>query len=117
MRWKGAQVRARLFLVVCLALLGAAGLGSAISSENHAAPLPKVTYVKFEDPFEHAFTAEVPEGWEAKGGVYRLGLSDARVVLDLRSPDGKITASGRRGNSTLAPPNCLNSLPTIHSPS
>jgi hypothetical protein len=55
-------MRARLFLLVCFAALGAAAFGSAMSSENYAAPLPKVTYVKFEDPVEHAFTAEVPEG-------------------------------------------------------
>lgn len=93
-------MRARLFLVVCFALLGAAVFGSAISSGNHA-PLPKITYVKFEDPFEHAFTAEVPEGWETKGGVYRLGFSDARAMLDLKSPDGKINV--RLGDVAIPP--------------
>src|ERR1700758_4221062 len=77
MRRKGAKMRAR-FLLVCFAFLNATAFGLSISSENSATPLPKVTYVKFEDSLEHAFTAEVPEGWEAKGGVYRLGFSDAR---------------------------------------
>jgi hypothetical protein len=85
-RRKGAKMRAR-FLVVCFAFLNATAFGLSISSENSATPLPKVTYVKFEDSLEHAFTAEVPEGWEAKGGVYRLGFSDARAMLDLKSPD------------------------------
>jgi hypothetical protein len=84
-------MRARLLSVVCFTLLGAAVFGPEISLANNAAPFPKVTYVKFEDPFEHAFTAEVPEGWEAKGGVYRLGFSDARAMLDLSRRTGKST--------------------------
>jgi hypothetical protein len=103
-------MRARLFLVVWFAVLGAAAFGSAISSEKYAAPLPKVTYVKFEDPVEHAFKAEVPEGWEAKGGVYRLGFSDARAMLDLKSPDGKINV--RLGDVAIPP----YSLPTQYHP-
>ena len=102
-------MRARL-PVACLALLSTAAFGSAISSANSAAPLPKVTYVKFEDPVEHAFTAEVPEGWEAKGGVYRLGFSDARAMLDLKSPDGKINV--RLGDVAIPP----YSLPTQYHP-
>lgn len=35
-------------------------------------------WVKFQDPFEHAFTVDVPKGWTAKGGLFRLGYSDAR---------------------------------------
>jgi len=103
-------MRARLFLVVCFAVLGASAFGSAISSANSAAPLPKVTYVKFEDSLEHAFTAEVPEGWEAKGGVYRLGFSDARAMLDLKSPDEKINI--RLGDVAIPP----YSLPTQNHP-
>jgi hypothetical protein len=94
-------MRARLLSVVCFTLLGAAVFGPEISLANNAAPFPKVTYVKFEDPFEHAFTAEVPEGWEAKGGVYRLGFSDARAMLDLKSPDGKINV--RLGDVAIPP--------------
>jgi hypothetical protein len=46
-------------------------------------------WIKFEDPYEHAFTAEVPQGWTVKGGIFRLGYSDSRPMLDMISPDGK----------------------------
>ncbi|HKU25333.1 MAG TPA: hypothetical protein VJQ54_07660, partial [Candidatus Sulfotelmatobacter sp.] len=38
---------------------------------------------------EHAFALEVPKGWTAKAGTFRLGYSDVRLMLDLKSPDGK----------------------------
>lgn len=34
-----------------------------------------VQWVKFQDPLEHAFSADVPQGWTAKGGLFRLGYS------------------------------------------
>jgi hypothetical protein len=51
---------------------------------------PSFDWVKFQDPFEHAFTVDVPKGWTAKGGLFRLGYSDARPMIDLASPDGQI---------------------------
>lgn len=47
-------------------------------------------WVPFEDPLEHAFSLEVPAGWQARGGLFRLGYADARPMVDLRSPDGSI---------------------------
>jgi hypothetical protein len=94
-------MRARSFLFLCSALISAAALGPALCAEEHAAPLSKIRYVKFEDPFEHAFTAEVPEGWEAKGGTYRLGFSDVRPMMDLKSPDGK--SNVRLGDFAIPP--------------
>jgi hypothetical protein len=47
-----------------------------------------VKWVQFQDPFEHAFTVDVPKGWTARGGLFRLGYSDARPMIDLVSPDG-----------------------------
>ena len=46
--------------------------------------------MKFEDPFEQAFTVEVPQGWTIRGGLFRLGYSDYRPMIDLVSPDGTI---------------------------
>ena len=54
-----------------------------------AADMP-LQWVTFQDSFEHAFTADVPKGWTAKGGLFRLGYSDARPMVDLTSPDGRI---------------------------
>jgi hypothetical protein len=48
-----------------------------------------VQWVQFQDPFEHAFTVDVPKGWTARGGLFRLGYSDARPMIDLVSPDGR----------------------------
>jgi hypothetical protein len=47
-------------------------------------------WVKFQDPFERAFTVDVPQGWTVKGGLFRLGYSDARPMIDLASPDGRV---------------------------
>lgn len=87
-----------IFLSV-LALAGGGGLirgipavagGATMSAGTLGSTAAGVTWVKFEDPFEHAFELEVPQGWTAKGGLFRLGFSDQRPMVDLRSPDGKI---------------------------
>ncbi len=49
-----------------------------------------VSWSQFQDPMEKAFTLDVPQGWTAKGGLFRLGYSDARPMIDLQSPDGSI---------------------------
>jgi len=48
------------------------------------------SWSQFQDPFEKAFTLEVPQGWTVKGGLFRLGYSDERPMVDLLSPDGAI---------------------------
>jgi len=68
----------------------AAADGAAVRVAAGSAAAAGLTWVKFEDPFEHAFTLEVPQGWTAKGGLFRLGFSDERGMVDLRSPDGQI---------------------------
>lgn len=63
---------------------------AAFAGEAFAAGDAPVQWVKFQDPFEHAFTLDVPKGWTVKGGLFRLGYSDARPMIDLLSPDGRI---------------------------
>lgn len=60
-------------------------LANPMKAENSA----NLTWKEFQDPFERAFTVEVPEGWVVKGGLFRLGYSDARPMIDIQSPDGK----------------------------
>jgi hypothetical protein len=48
-----------------------------------------VAWTTFQDPVETAFTLDVPQGWTVKGGLFRLGFSDARPMVDLASPDGQ----------------------------
>jgi hypothetical protein len=61
-----------------LALLPTAAIGMAAD------------FTTFQDPFEQAFTVDVPQGWVVKGGLFRLGYSDTRPMLDLVSPDGRV---------------------------
>lgn len=46
--------------------------------------------VSFQDPIEQAFSLDVPKGWTVKGGLFRMGYSDARPMVDMQSPDGRI---------------------------
>jgi outer membrane murein-binding lipoprotein Lpp len=50
----------------------------------------QTSWISFQDPIEHAFTLDVPKGWSAKGGLFRMGYSDARPMVDIQSPDGRI---------------------------
>ena len=45
---------------------------------------------RWVDPRENAFAMEVPHGWHVRGGAYRFGYGDVRVMVDAWSPDGKI---------------------------
>lgn len=49
-----------------------------------------LAWTSFQDPFEHAFSVEAPQGWTVRGGLFRLGYSDERGMVDLRSPDGSV---------------------------
>lgn len=53
-------------------------------------PAFAANWTTFQDPNEQAFTVEVPQGWTVNGGLFRLGYSDYRVMVDLRSADGKV---------------------------
>ncbi len=46
--------------------------------------------VRWRDPRENAFSIEIPRGWKATGGTFRLASVDTRAVVDLTSPDGQI---------------------------
>jgi hypothetical protein len=64
---------------------------SAAATPGPSAPSTgNITWAKYEDPLEQAFTLEVPKGWTVKGGLFRLGYSDHRVMVDITSPDGRV---------------------------
>jgi hypothetical protein len=48
-----------------------------------------VGWTRFEDPLEHAFSLSVPQGWTVQGGLFRLGFADHRMMVSMKSPDGK----------------------------
>ena len=71
----------------------ATSVGDARStSPGHvAAAAPLVSgWTTVQDPAEQAFSIEVPQGWKITGGLYRFGLLDPRLMVDMVSPDGKI---------------------------
>lgn len=51
---------------------------------------PALAYTVWKDPNEGAFSAEVPQGWEATGGLSRRHPIDYRYCLRLTSPDQQI---------------------------
>jgi hypothetical protein len=63
-------------------------------SQAYGAPdnsvIASASWTKFADPNEQAFTVEVPQGWTVKGGMFRLGFSDERGMVDMTSADGRI---------------------------
>ncbi len=49
-------------------------------------PVPQ--FAPFRDPERGSFTADVPVGWRAAGGLHHPSLGDVRPWLELTSPDG-----------------------------
>lgn len=47
----------------------------------------EIKWTKFTDPNEHAFTVDVPEGWETVGGAVRRNAIDVTAFLRIVSPD------------------------------
>ena len=91
------QFTIRPVAVLCAVLIVAySGLSTLASpspraSAETASAAPataKIEWTQFQDPFEQAFTIDVPRGWTVKGGLFRLGYSDERAMVDLVSPDG-----------------------------
>jgi len=51
---------------------------------------PAVQWTTFTDPSEHAFTVEVPAGWQVQGSLRRFSTQDVRSEVVARSPDGSM---------------------------
>ena len=60
-----------------------------------------VSYVKWQDPNEKAFTLEAPQGWQVTGGLYRFHAVDVRPDVQITSPDGQM--SFRIGDQDVPP--------------
>ena len=54
------------------------------------ASTPAVTYVRWADPKEKAFTIDVPKGWKIEGGLIRFNAVDPRAVVGATSPDARV---------------------------
>ena len=80
-------------LVLEVALLTAGVAAAAVpapAAAGASAAGPALAWQRFSDPAENAFTLEVPQGWSVHGGLFRLGFSDTRAMVDMTSPDGRI---------------------------
>ncbi len=102
MRWNGGSF-AHIQLAATLGSAGGQGsLGAAVpaagspaapgraaSSGTPARGLTDVSWTTFTDPYEDAFTIEVPQGWKVVGGVVRKDPNPLwpRLVLRVLSPD------------------------------
>ena len=77
-------------LVLATALLPTACTTSSTSTPGAGATAAfAADWSSFRDPNEQAFTVDVPPGWTVKGGLFRLGYSDTRPMVDMTSPDGR----------------------------
>jgi hypothetical protein len=78
-------------LAACGALLfGAARPSVPVKVLGHQ---PGLTFVRFVDPRESAFSAEVPRGWKSSGGLFRFAPVDTRGALETISPEGDVRVS------------------------
>jgi hypothetical protein len=58
-------------------------------------------WVTVRDTREKAFSIQVPQGWKTYGGLFRFSTIDARMIVDMTSPDGLTDL--RIGDSTVPP--------------
>ena len=102
MRWNGRSFT-RLQLVATLdSTSGQGDLSATVPAPSSGAAPPRAasggtpaqgltnaSWTTFTDPYEHAFTVEVPRGWKAVGGVVRKDPNPLwpRLVLRVLSPD------------------------------
>lgn len=101
MRWDGSSL-ARIQVTATLGLAPDKGSPEHVSAAQtkptvtprpapaDAAPaqgLSQVSWTTFTDPYEKAFTIDVPRGWKVAGGVYRKIPLWGNLVLRTLSPD------------------------------
>src|SRR5580658_558926 len=77
-------------LLLCLACHSPASNSAGPAAAAGEPPARTQQWTQFTDPNEHAFTIDIPAGWTVRGGLFRLGYSDERPMVDMRSPDGQI---------------------------
>ena len=58
-------------------------------------------WITVRDTREKAFSIQVPQGWKTYGGLFRFSTIDARMIVDMTSPDGLTNL--RVGDSTVPP--------------
>ncbi len=100
-RWLSSLASIAILSSTMAVAIGSSGCGSGSANND---------WTTFQDPIEQAFTVEVPKGWTVWGGLFRVGYSDVRPMVDMISPDGKTEV--RLGDMAIPP----YSLPTSAHP-
>jgi hypothetical protein len=100
-----------MLVLIGIALIG--GCHSAATNSNgeaapanggasaQAATAAAVQWVTVRDSREQAFSIQVPQSWKTYGGLFRYSSIDARLVVDMTSPDGLTNL--RVGDATVPP--------------
>src|SRR6202046_33119 len=78
----------------------APGQAGAIDQAGDAAATG-TPWITVRDTRENAFSIQVPQGWKTSGGRFRFSTIDARLIVDMTSPDGLTNL--RVGDSTVPP--------------
>jgi hypothetical protein len=76
--------------------------GQAVTGQEKA---PELRYVRWQDPREAAFTAELPEGWRVEGGTLRPTPLLVHAQVAAGSPDGEIALLAGDAFPVYAEPN------------
>jgi|SRR5450631_1574921 hypothetical protein len=71
----------------------------AASGQAGASKSTGVNWVTVRDTREKAFSIQVPQGWKTFGGLFRFSTIDARMIVDMTSPDGLTNL--RMGDSSV----------------
>jgi hypothetical protein len=79
--------------------VNAASPGQSGQTRNQGAA--GVNWETVRDTREKAFSIQVPQGWKTYGGLFRFSTIDARMIVDMTSPDGLTNL--RIGDSTVPP--------------
>jgi hypothetical protein len=77
-------------LVPLFAICAGYRSAGALQARSNSATSSGPAWTQFQDPLEHAFSVQVPQGWTVRGGLFRMGFSDERGMVDVKSPDGKV---------------------------
>ena len=80
---------------------GAAAAGPGGQTQASPPGATPVSWVTVLDSREKAFSIAVPQGWKTYGGLFRYSAIDARMVVDMTSPDG---LTNLRVGDAMVPP-------------
>ncbi len=80
---------------------GSVGAAAGASAPDGAEAATGISWVTMRDNREKAFSILVPQGWKTYGGLFRFSTIDARMIVDMTSPDGLTNL--RIGDSTVPP--------------